>query len=493
MQSIPRGGGGGKDDGTEESRSSSSDDNDDKSSNDKTNKSSRGKKKKKSTRKKQPQPSGDESDENKDGQQQKRSAPSIQIVEEILQHDNFYEVLGVSHSASEREITKAYRKRCVQTHPDKTGGDRRAFDKVAEAYDCLSDSQKRSIYNRYGKAGLDGGGLGGAAAAAGGSYQDMFRSMFQQAAQQREQQQRRNQTLRYQLQVSLEDLYHGRTQTVTVSPPNFRHQPSSHRRQKQVDVHIPKGSVNGQSIVLSGEVDFNDDTPGDLIFVLAEARHPTFTRKGHDLAMEVEIGLEEALCGLRRPILHLNGEELWIESAKTHQGKPLVIQTGDVQVLKGWGMPKRNQNGEFGDLYIQYRVDMPKARNGNPLSEDELQELSRLLTKLQGSNRLSYAKGTLKRKNSKKNDGAGEDEQEQDDEEEIHRLLDAKVADFGVASGKVVWEDDDGFHGQDHGDDFHPFASAASSFFGGSSSGSRFYYSNFGGGDEDGTTQCQQM
>ncbi|KAL3906756.1 MAG: hypothetical protein SGARI_003856, partial [Bacillariaceae sp.] len=387
------------------------------------------------------------------------------------------------------------------THPDKTGGDRRAFDKVAEAYDCLSDAQKRSIYNRYGKAGLDGNG--GAAAAGGGSYQEMFRNMFQQAAQQREQQQRRNQTLRYQLQVTLEDLYHGRTQTVTVSPPNARHQQyTSHRRQKEVDVHIPKGSINGQSIVMSGEVDFNDDTPGDLIFVVTEARHPTFTRKGHDLAVEMTIGLEEALCGLQRPILHLNGEELWVESAKSPQGQPLVIQTGDVQVLKGWGMPKRNHNGEFGDLYVQYRVDMPKARNGSALSDEERHDLSRLLTKMQGNNKLQYSKAKSSRRKAtkKSNPDAGDvnaEEQERkeaEEGEETHRLLDAKVSDFGVASGRVEWEDDDGFHGQDPGDDFHPFASGASGFFGGSGSGSRFYYSsNFGENGDDGPTQCQQM
>ncbi|KAG7360391.1 DnaJ domain containing protein [Nitzschia inconspicua] len=427
------------------------------------------------------------------------------VVEEILKHEDFYSILGVPKTASDRDITKAYRRRCVQTHPDKTGGDRRAFDRVAEAYDVLSDEQKRHLYDRFGKAGVGQDGLGGAAA---GTYQDIFRSMFQQASQQRQKQQRRNASLRYQLQVTLEDMYYGRTQSVMVNPPNTFHpqRHSGRRKQKKVDVHIPKGSINGQSIVLSGEVDFNDDmTPGDLIFVLTQAAHPTFTRKGHDLAMELSIGLEEALCGLQRPILHLSGKELWVESARTEKGSPLIIQTGDVQVLKGWGMPKRNSSGEFGDLYVQYRVEMPKGKNGDVLSESEMQELSHLLTKLQGTNKLLSQRGkqtkprTRKVSNKSRDEVDEEEEQEnqQESTNEIHTLLDAKPSDFGTASGKVTWEDEEDFHGHDSGESFHPFSSAASSFFGSTSGDARssYFFGNFGTPqhDEDGNVQCQQM
>jgi DnaJ-class molecular chaperone len=438
------------------------------------------------------------------------SLKSSAIVEEIMKHDDFYSILGVSTTATDRDITKAYRRRCVQTHPDKTGGDRRAFDRVAEAYDVLSDEQKRQMYNRFGNAGLVQYGLGGAAATAG-SYQDVFRSMFQHAAQGRQQQLRRNASLRYQLQVTLEDLYHGKTQIVMVTPPpSFHHHyQSSRRKQKKVDVHIPKGSVTGQSIVLSGEVDFNDDfTPGDLIFVLNQATHPTFTRKGHDLAMELTIDLEEALCGMQRLILHLSGKELLIESARTAQGHPLVVRTGDVQVLKGWGMPKRNHNGEFGDLYVQFRVEMPKANQGNSLSGQELKDLSLLLNKLQGVNKkTAQHESARKQKNINKeavktsvhgqsDDTSLEDEQHMNSEE-IHVLLEAKASDFGTASGKVVREEEDEVHGHDTGEGFHPFASAPSGFFGGNSgstSGS-YYFGNFGThyDDDDGNVQCRQM
>jgi DnaJ-class molecular chaperone len=260
---------------------------------------------------------------------------------------------------------------------------------------------------------------------------------------------------------------------VLVTPPNGRD------KQKRVQVHISRGSISGQSILLSGEMDFaTHDTPGDLIFVLTQAPHPIFTRKEHDLAMELTISLEEAICGLQRPIRHLDGTDIWILSARHNDETPIAIQTGDVQVLKGRGMPKKYHNDEFGDLYIQYRVEMPKSRNENPLSKQELQELGRLLAKLQES---------MPRKDP---DGGTE----------ILSLQEASSSDFGRASGNVHLDSDEHLH-SDHGDEFHPFAS---NFFPHSPSrGSSFYFGGHGGqpfgqpdpyGEDDGSdVQCQQM
>jgi len=479
------------------------------------------------------------------------------LLEEILGHEDLYDVLGVANTASDREIQKAYRKRCVQTHPDKTGGDRRAFDKVAEAYEILSDTSKRQIYNRYGKAGLDPSAGAGASpfGSGGGAAADVFKSMFQQAQQQRAQQARRNQTLRYQLEVTLEDLYFGRTKGVAVTPPHNRYGHQQRQRQrKEVEVHIQKGSLSGQSIVMSGEVDFNDDNspPGDLVFILTQAPHATFTRKGHDLAMELTISLEEALCGMGRTVRHLDGSELWIESATSQQqasnGKtdkdsdgdvdvddatsspartPITIRTGDVQVLKGRGMPKRNKNGEFGDLYVQYRVEMPqnskgssaRAAQGQSLTNAEYQELSRLLSKLESGSPSARSDIATRRKkfrdrrnnhHTTKADGEG---QEQRIPPKIHALKEARPSDFGTASGRIDLEENDGGFHEDHGDDYHPFASG---FFGGpqgfgSSRGfSQFHFGGPGGGGnpfgaggspfggpggdgDDGNVQCQQM
>ena len=468
------------------------------------------------------------------------------IVEDILKHeDDYYHVLGLDKnsaaSLTSAQITKAYRKRAVQTHPDKTDGDRRAFDIVAEAYDVLSDDDKKQVYDRYGKAGVEqqknGGGMPS-------NYQDLFRSMFQQ--QQREQAQPRNPTMRYQLQVTLEELYEGTTQSVRVTSPLARHHYfSSHSHHKQqekdVQVHIPEGSIAGESIVLSGEMDFEQDqTPGDIIFVLTQVPHNTFTRKGHDIAMELPISLEEAICGFSRTIRHLNGQDITITSAAHTHGRhshhlfgkhddndassstaPVIINSGDVQVLKGMGMPKRHyehkhhhdddgdhlhsvmnvhdhdtgsvktggDTKKFGDLYVQFRVDLPKStnRSENALTEDERNELSRLLRKLEGKDDTRSSQNTKRTKE-------GDDSHQ---EEVPFQLQTAKASDFGRASGRVTLEQDDHHH---EDDGFHnPFGS---SFFHQSTDSGNFYYRTFGSfghngysGDDDqgGQTQCQQM
>jgi DnaJ-class molecular chaperone len=427
-------------------------------------------KKKSKPRSKKKRPRQSKSKPSSSQEEEGASFPSNPIVEEILEHDDYYDVLGVDKGADDTQIQKGYRRRAVQIHPDKTGGDRRAFDKVAEAYHVLSDSTKRQLYDRYGKQGVEHGGATGGGM---GSYGDVFR-MFQQQQQQQRSRYRQNHTVRYQLQVTLDDLYKGKTQSVVVTSPTT----GAESQQKRVDVHIPKGSMSGQSILMSGEMDFHQgDTPGDLIFVLTQVPHSKFTRKGHDLAMELIISLEQAVCGVEdQSITHLDGTEIAVNSAQEDQDSfPRVIQTGDVQVLKGYGMPKRNERDVFGDLYIQYRVKMPKNSKDSTLTPDQRKVLGKLLRKLEG---------------------IPPPEKKHDDQEKTILYLDkASSSDFGRASGNVVLEDDEHDHKEDDGG-FHPFASSSfaqgrSMFFGGASpfGGSRSPYD-----DEDGSNvQCQQM
>ena len=459
--SIPRGGDKSpKDDGDNDKSKNKEDDK----------KKSKPRSKKKRPRHSKSKPSSQQEEE------EESSFPSNPIVEGILEHDDYYDVLGVDKGADDTQIQKAYRRRAVQIHPDKTGGDRRAFDKVAEAYHVLSDSTKRQLYDQYGKEGVENGGATGGGRRGGmGSYGDVFR-MFQQQQQQQQQRSRyrQNHTVRYQLQVTLEDLYKGKTQTVAVTSPTA----GTESQQKRVDVHIPKGSLSGQSILMSGEMDFHrGDTPGDLIFVLTQLPHATFTRKGHDLAMELVISLEQAVCGIEhQSITHLDGSEIVVRSAQEDLDSILrVIQTGDVQVLKGYGMPKRNERDAFGDLYIQFRVQMPKNSKDSTLTPDQRKVLGKLLRKLEGI--------------------PPSEKMDEDHEEMIHYLDKASSSDFGRASGNVVLEDDEHDHREDDGD-FHPFASSSFAqgrgmFFGGSPfGGSRSPYDD----DDDGSNvQCQQM
>jgi curved DNA-binding protein CbpA len=207
------------------------------------------------------------------GEESQKTDP---ILEDLLKQQDFYAILGVSKTATSSQIQKAYRKRAVITHPDKTGGDRRAFDKVSEAYDVLSDDTKRSIYDRFGKKGLQQHQTGGFPSSR--SAEDIFRHFFGQHAHVP-----RNRTVRYQLEVTLEDLYQGLTRSILVEQPNGR---------KKIQVHVPRGYSSGEAIILSGEMDAHaDSTPGDLIFLLQQRPHDRFVRKGHDLALHVTITL----------------------------------------------------------------------------------------------------------------------------------------------------------------------------------------------------------
>mmetsp|Transcript_29609 Transcript_29609/g.48856 ORF Transcript_29609/g.48856 Transcript_29609/m.48856 type:complete len:486 (-) Transcript_29609:51-1508(-) len=404
-------------------------------------------------------PDGTEEDQTS-SQQEQPSTPSPTspspdpLLEDLLHEDDFYAVLGIEKAATESQIKKAYRKRAVLTHPDKTGGDRRAFDKVSQAYEVLGDDAKRQVYNRFGKRGLEQGG-GAAATSGGNSPEDLFRHFF---GQQSKQTAPRNRTVRYQLEVSLEDLYEGMERSILVEQPYGR---------KKVQVHIPKGTTSGESITLSGEMDgVPNDKPGDLIFLLQQQPHAIFTRKGHDLAIEVLISFEEAIGGVDRELKHLDGRKLHLQSARRSEDLPVWIQTGDVQVLKGEGMPKRDSTSEFGDLYVHFRVDLPNSSTAGRLSVEERGLLRDLLRKMDG-------KKSIK---SSTNIGC--------DAEEIRSLQTGKLSDFGSASGTFRPQEEPEEPRQQRGPGVYWSNNSRSNpFFGGASTGN----------DDGSNVQCQQM
>lgn len=496
-------------------------------------------------------PRGGESSSGNNGEDGSRSKESWSIVEEILASpEDYYHALGLKDKQQKQQhytltdIKKAYRRRAVQTHPDKTGGDRRAFDIVAKAYEVLSHEETRAIYDKFGVEGLNGSHT---TTHHHSSFQDFFQSMFHPSSSSSSSSSfSRNRTVRYQLQVSLEDLYRGTTQDIWVTAPGTR-------QGKTVQVHIPRGTVGGQPIVMSGAMDFASTKgvpPGDLIFVITPSPHPVFTRKNHDLAMELTLSLEEALCGFQRTITHLDGTTLEIASAvEVHNDDetPIMIAMGDVQVLKGKGFPKGPHGDEYGDLYIQFRVDMPKphkSSRGNhphhhhPLNHDERQQLRQLLEKLQGKKSTTSTTTTSntkinnnkksKRRKEKSNEtmpqnnvpsdapkvsplssSSSSSDGQANKEIVVHRLQVGKSSDFGRATGiaKIQRDDHhDDHHHDDDDDEFlghegrfsFPFGSGTSTFFqhssggGPSRSSSSFYFGShphfFGQGDTNAAT-----
>jgi DnaJ-class molecular chaperone len=418
--------------------------------------------------------------------QQSPPPQTFPIVEEIMVEEDYYRILGTTKEANSVIIKKSYRRRALQTHPDKTGGDRRAFDKVAEAYGVLSDDTKRPLYDRYGKRGVEQANGSGAGP---GSFQaeDLFRSFFSggrgghpffsQQQQQRQQQQSRNRTVRYQLEVTLEDLYQGLARKVAIAAPDRQTAAA-----KEVQVNIPRGALSGQSIRLAGAMDFDhNDTPGDLIFALHQRPHRCFTRKGHDLAMSMTISLDEAINGVTLTVTHLDGRALVIGSARHGKGGHVaaMIQTGDVHVLKGKGMPKNAQATDYGDLYVQYEVELPK-KPSDRLTVEERTELGRLLRKLEGRREVKLPSSS-----------------------DIHYLHPARVSDFGRASGRPEIPREEEDHNHPGEDPFgggsrssyywsSPPGAGASPFFG-MNPEDMFRGPPTSGSGDDENAQCRQM
>ena len=144
---------------------------------------------------------------------------------------DYYEILGVSKSASADELKKAYRKLAMKYHPDKNKGDKSAeekFKEISHAYDILSDEQKKAAYDRYGHDAFTQGGNGGGGAGAGAGgfdfssgFADIFEDLFSggrgNSRQQQQQQNSRGADLRYNLSVSLEESFKGKSETVKIT------------------------------------------------------------------------------------------------------------------------------------------------------------------------------------------------------------------------------------------------------------------------------------
>ncbi|KAJ8633744.1 hypothetical protein MRB53_027080 [Persea americana] len=346
----------------------------------------------------------------------------------------YYEILGVSKSASQDELKKAYRKAAISHHPDK-GGDPEKFKELSQAYEALSDPEKREIYDQYGEDALKEGMGGG-----GGSHSpfDIFESFFGRSSfgggSSRGRRQKQGDDVVHSLKVSLEDLYNGTSKKLSLSKnvlcPKCKGKGSksgasgrcygcqgsgtkiSTRRigpgmiqqmqhvcsdckgsgevisekdkcnqckgnkvsqeKKVLEVHVEKGMQHGQKIVFEGEADEAPDTvAGDIVFVLQLKEHPKFKRKSDDLYVEHTLSLTEALCGFQFALTHLDGRQLLI---KSDPGE--VIKPGQHKAINDEGMPQYQRPFMKGRLYIQFNVEFPDP---GTISLDQCRSLEKIL------------------------------------------------------------------------------------------------------------------
>ncbi|KAK3823518.1 MAG: hypothetical protein J3Q66DRAFT_332091 [Benniella sp.] len=340
----------------------------------------------------------------------------------------YYDILGVSPDASESEIKKAYKKLAMKYHPDKNPDAGDKFKEISHAYETLSDPEARDMYDRYGE---DGPGSGGGFGFGGGmSQEELFAQMFGGGGffgmgdedfphpgghrHSGRSKPRRGENISHNLNVTLEDLYNGKTtklsleknvicglchgqchqkcstcdgrgvklvvrqigpgmmQQMQVTCPQCDGEGQTMRdkdkckkckgnkvvnEKKVMEIFIEKGMRNGEKIPMKGEADqLPDVEPGDVILVLQQKPHGLFERSGADLSCKITLPLVEALCGFSKVLVtHLDGRGIHVE-----QPSGSVIKPGQVKKIVGEGMPHFKRPMDKGDLYITFEVEFPE-------------------------------------------------------------------------------------------------------------------------------------
>jgi curved DNA-binding protein len=282
---------------------------------------------------------------------------------------DYYKILGVSKTASEQDIKKAYRKLARKYHPDLNPSDKEAekkFKEINEANEVLSNPENRKKYDEYGENWQHAEAYKDAEQQqkqrqsqyqttgdfSGGDYSDFFESMFggRSSRSQGRNVKFRGQDFNAELQLDLKDVYKTHKRTLTVNNKNIR-------------ITIPAGIENGQVIKIKGHggQGINGGPNGDLFINFSITNHSKFKRDGDNLYATVDIDLYKALLG---------GELL----VDTFDGKvKLTIrpetESGTTVKLKNKGFTKYKKEDVFGDLFITFQIKIPKNLS---LKEKEL-------------------------------------------------------------------------------------------------------------------------
>ncbi|MDY8134127.1 molecular chaperone DnaJ [Aquimarina sp. 2201CG5-10] len=333
--------------------------------------------------------------------------------------EDFYDILGVSKNATEAEIKKAYRKKAIEFHPDKNPGDKAAeekFKKAAEAYEVLSDSDKKARYDQFGHQAFEGGGFGGGGAGMNmddifSQFGDIFGGGFSGfggfGGGGGRQRRVKGSNLRIRVKLTLEEIANGvekkikvkrkvqapgttyktcgtcngsgqmtritntilgRMQTSTTcstcggAGQVINNRPADADSQglkveeETVSIKIPAGVEDGMQLKVSGK---GNEAPGngvagDLLVAIEEIDHVDLQREGNNLHYDLYISFSEAALGTSREIDTVSGKV----RIKIEDG----VQSGKILRLRGKGIPSLNGYGK-GDLLVHVNVWTPKSLN----------------------------------------------------------------------------------------------------------------------------------
>lgn len=256
-----------------------------------------------------------------------------------------YQTLGVGRDASPEDIKKAYRKLAAQHHPDK-GGDTAKFQEIQQAYETLTDPQKRQQHDNPFNGGPHGSHF--EFHFGGGGPEDIFQRFFQQGFGNNpfgRHQQRRNKDLRITINVTLASTLSDQQKTISVQ--------TTKGERFNVDVNIPRGISSGTTIKYSQMGDnFFDTLPrGDLYVVIEVLQHNEFEVHGNSLVAYVEIDAIDAMLGIDKTITGLDGKQFSVKI-------PSACQHGTRLALQGQGLYNINSHVR-GDLIINILVSVP--------------------------------------------------------------------------------------------------------------------------------------
>lgn len=338
-----------------------------------------------------------------------------------MSKQDFYETLKVDRSADAAALKSAYRKLAMQYHPDKNPGDEASeakFKEVSEAYEILKDDQKRAAYDQFGHSAFENGGMGGGNGSHGfesSGFSDIFEDLFGMGGGRRRDPNSagRGADLRYNLSITLEDAFHGKSEKITIpteiscetcdgsgaedgtkpsactscngigkvrsqqgffmvertcptcqgqglvieNPCSECHGSGNKKKNKTLDVKIPAGVEEGTRIRLTGEgkTGTRGGPSGDLYIFIDIEYHPIFQRDGSTIYCEVPIPMTVATLGGPIDVPTIGGERAEVKiTPGTSTGKRFQISD--------MGMPILNR-GTYGDMVIQTKVETPVNLN----------------------------------------------------------------------------------------------------------------------------------
>ena len=324
--------------------------------------------------------------------------------------DDYYEILGVEPDATNKEIKQAYKKLAVKWHPDKHKNKDKAenkFKDIAEAYQVLIDPEKREIYDIYGKNGLNddndpftdfndifsgedfkNGGFNpqnifGDDKSGGLSPDELFEQFFKikspfgpgsefnkifndpskinnQTYSKENDMNRKGETIEYDLNCTLEDLYKGKNKKFRIKRKVYDGK-TQQTETDHLEIKIEPGWKDGTKMTYENMGDVMPNIiPGDIVFIIKELPHNIYKRVSNDLEVECSITLDEALQGFTRTLKTFNGET---EIIKINSLK----KSNQIYTLTGLGMPIRKNKRVvgYGDIIIKFYIEFNKISNKN--------------------------------------------------------------------------------------------------------------------------------